>query len=309
MASAPKSPDPARAAASSGKPSSKSSSRGRSSGRSSSRKPVKRQRAFSRRWLWLAAFLGVLWALLWQAPASWLSAAVWKASGQHVLLAQAQGTWRDGSALLVLEGGAGSRGATVLPGTLHWTISLGNLWRGRLLAQIDWPNVSPQPLQISTQLGWSQTMVALRPAGGAPDAPWQGALPLSVLDGLGTPWNTVALRGQGQFTLRGLLLESVAGRMRIGGQVQIDLPDVASRLSVVAPIGSYTLSITGQGADAQVDLQSSKGPLLLQGKGVWNGQALQFLGTGRAAPGNEAAMANLLSLLGRREGDHVRISI
>ena len=101
MASAPKSTDPARAAASSGKRSSKSSSRGRSS----SRKPVKRQRAFSRRWLWLAALLGVLWALLWQAPASWLSAAVWKASGQHVLLAQAQGTWRDGSALLVLEGG------------------------------------------------------------------------------------------------------------------------------------------------------------------------------------------------------------
>ena len=49
--------------------------------------------------------------------------------------------------------------------------------------------------------------------------------------------------------------------------------------------------------------------LLLEGKGVWNGQALQFLGTGRATPGNEAAMANLLSLLGRREGDHVQIAL
>ncbi|WP_449369686.1 type II secretion system protein N [Thiomonas sp.] len=305
MAGTPKSTDPARPGRSSGKRSSASSSRGRSS----SRRPVKRQRAFSRRGLWLAALLGALWALLWQAPASWLSAAVWKASGEHVLLAQAQGTWRDGSALLVLEGGAGSRGATVLPGTLHWSIGLGELWRGRLLATIDWPKVSPQPLQASAQLGWSQTAVALRPANGGPDAPWQGVLPLSVLDGLGTPWNTVALRGQARFTLRGLLLESVAGRMRIAGQLRIDLPDVASRLSVVAPIGSYTLSITGQGADAQVDLRSDQGPLLLQGKGVWNGQALQFLGTGRAAPGNEAAMANLLSLLGRREGDHVRIAI
>ncbi|MGC9235300.1 MAG: type II secretion system protein N [Thiomonas sp.] len=277
--------------------------------RSGSRKPVRRKRGSSRRWLWLAAFLGVLWALVWQAPASWLSAAVWRVSGQRVLLAQAQGTWRDGSALLVLEGGAGSRGATVLPGTVRWTVGLANLWRGHLLTRIDWPAVSAQPLQIDTQLGLSQIRVALRPAGDGPDAPWQGALPLTVLDGLGTPWNTVALRGQAEFTLRGLHLESVAGRMRLGGQLQVDLPDVASRLSVVAPIGSYTLTITGQGADAQVDLRSDKGPLLLQGKGVWNGQALQFLGTGRAAPGNEAAMANLLSLLGRPEGDHIRISI
>ncbi len=286
-----------------------SSKRAASGSRGSSRRPVRRKPRSSRRWLWLATLLGVLWALLWQAPASWLSAALWSASGQRVLLAQAQGTWRDGSALLVLEGGAGSRGATVLPGTLHWSVSLAQAWRGRLQARIDWPAVSAQPLQVDAGLGWSQTRVRLQPAGEGPDAPWQGFLPLAVLEGLGTPWNTVALRGQAQFTLRGLNLESVAGRMRLGGQVRIDLPDVASRLSVVAPIGSYTLTITGQGADAQVDLHSDKGPLLLQGKGVWNGQALQFLGTGSATPGNEAAMANLLSLLGRPEGDHVRIAL
>ncbi|WP_079417140.1 type II secretion system protein N [Thiomonas intermedia] len=295
----------AREGSSAGKRRSGASARGRSS----SRKPVKRRRPFNRRWLWLAAFLGVLWGLLWQAPASWLSAAVWRASGQRVLLAQAQGTWHNGSALLVLEGGAGSRGATVLPGMLHWTVRLGSLWRGALQAQIDWPTVSPQALQVDARFGLSQSTLALRPAGGGPDEAWQGALPLSVLEGLGTPWNTVALQGQAQFTLRGLHLESVAGRMRLGGQVQIDLPDVASRLSVVAPIGSYTLNIVGQGADAQVALRSDKGPLLLEGKGVWNGQALQFLGTGRATPGNEAAMANLLSLLGRRDGDHVQIAL
>jgi general secretion pathway protein N len=259
--------------------------------------------------LWLAALAGALWALLWQAPASWLSDAVWTASGRHVLLAQAQGSWRDGSALLVLQGGAGSRGAALLPGALRWRIDLGELWRGRLRARIDWPAVSAQPLQVRVQLGLSQLRLDLQPAGEAPDAPWQGSVPLAALDGLGTPWNTIALQGQAQLTLRGLHLESVAGRMRIGGQVQIVLPDVASRLSVVAPIGSYTVTITGQGADAQIDLRSDKGPLLLQGKGIWNGQALQFAGTGRAAPGSEAAMANLLSLLGRPEGDHVRLSL
>lgn len=269
------------------------------------RKPQRR----SRRWLWLAALAGALCALLWQAPASWIAAAVWIASGQRVLLAQPQGTWRAGSALVVLQGGAGSRGATLLPGTLRWHVGLGGLWRARLRCRITWPAVSAQPLQIDAHLGLSRLRLALQPADAAPQSPWQGSLPLAALDGLGTPWNTVALRGQARIMLRGVRLESVAGRLRIDGQVQVDLPDVASRLSVVAPIGSYTLTITGQGAEAQVELRSDKGPLLLQGQGVWNGQSLRFTGSGRAAPGSEAAMANLLSLLGRPEGDHVRIAL
>jgi general secretion pathway protein N len=97
--------------------------------------------------------------------------------------------------------------------------------------------------------------------------------------------------------------------MRFAGRIRIDLADVASRLSALSPIGSYALSVTGQGADAQVTLRSDKGPLLLQGQGEWNGQSLRFSGTARAAPGSEAALGNLLSILGQRDGDHVRIAI
>lgn len=275
----------------------------------SRRRPTVSARLPGRRRLWLAALIGVLWALLWQAPASWLAQAVWRASAERVLLAQAQGTWRDGSALLVLEGGRGSRGATVLPGTLRWRIALGGLWRGRLTLRLDWPAVSAQPLLAQAHLGWSRWTAALRPEGGNADSPWQGVLPLTVLDGLGTPWNTVALRGQAQITLSGVHLESAAGRMRFAGRAQIALPDVASRLSPLSPIGSYALAVAGHGADAGVTLRSDKGPLLLQGEGVWNGQALRFSGTARAAPGSEAALVNLLPIFGQREGDHVRIAI
>ncbi len=260
----------------------------------------------SRRWLWLAALLGAFWALLWQAPASWLAQGVWRATDHRLLLAQAQGTWRDGAALLVLEGGPGIRGATLLPGTVRWRIDLGGLWRGGLDLHLDWPGVSTQPLLARLQFGWSRWTATLQPDSGAA---WQGALPLDLLDGLGTPWNTVALRGQARFAFDAVHLESAAGRMRFAGRIRIDLADVASRLSALSPIGSYALSVTGQGADAQVTLRSDKGPLLLQGQGEWNGQSLRFSGTARAAPGSEAALGNLLSILGQREGDHVRIAI
>ena len=260
----------------------------------------------SRRWLWIAALLGAVWALFWQAPASWLAQGVWRASAQRLMLAQAQGTWRDGAALLVLEGGPGSRGATMLPGMLRWRIDLGGLWRGAPALRLDWPAVSPEPLLVQFHLGWARWTAALRPGGAGA---WQGALPLTLLDGLGTPWNTVALRGQARFTLDAVHLESAAGRMRFAGHLRVDLPDVASRLSALAPIGSYVLTVVGQGADARVTLHSDKGPLLLQGQGEWNGQSLRFSGTARAAPGSEAALGNLLPIFGQREGDHVRIAI
>lgn len=263
-------------------------------------------RAAPRRGLWVAALVGALWALVWLAPASWLAGAVWQTTGQRVLLAQAQGTWHDGTALFTLSGGPDSRGATVLPGQMHWRVSLADLWRGNVRVQLDWPAVSPQPLVAQIGLGWAKWQVNLRPASGSV---WAGAVPLALLDGLGTPWNTLALRGTGEVRLEGVRIASSAGRMRIDGTIKATLPDVSSRLSTLSPLGSYTVDIFGRGADAQVSVTSPSGPLLLQGRGSWNGQALRFSGTARAAPGSEAALSTLLPLLGQRDGDQIRIAL
>ena len=84
---------------------------------------------------------------------------------------------------------------------------------------------------------------------------------------------------------------------------------MSSRLSTVSPLGSYLLRAQGDGAKADMQLSTLSGPLILAGKGVWNGQRLQFAGTAQAAAGKEEALANLLSLLGQREGDKVRIGL
>lgn len=259
-----------------------------------------------RRWLGLAALLGLLSALVWQAPASWLADAVWRVSQHRVLLAQAQGTWHDGRALLVLAGGRGSREATLLPGLLHWRIRLGQIWRGRATVEIDWPAVAPQPLRVQAQWGPSGWQARFGSRG---SSDWNAALPLALLDGLGTPWNTLALRGTAQLQLRALTLQVAAGRLRIDGDVVVRLPDVSSRLSTLSPLGSYELRIAGRGAEADIRLHSSSGPLLLDGRGQWTGQTLHFAGTARAAPGSEAALATLLPILGQREGDQIRIAL
>ncbi|OIQ91622.1 hypothetical protein GALL_264830 [mine drainage metagenome] len=259
----------------------------------------------SARWpFWLAGLLGLLWVIVAEAPASWLGAAVAAASQQRVLLAQTQGTWRDGSARVVLAGGPQSRGATLAPGVLHWRIGLTGLWHGRIRLGLRWPGLAETPLQLAVQAhigGW--TLRQVQP----PD--WQALVPAALLEGLGTPWNTLALRGGIALAFHNASLESAAGRLRLMGAVQVKASDMSSRLSTVAPLGSYLLRVHGDGAKADMQLSTLSGPLILAGKGVWNGQQLQFAGTAQAAAGQEEALANLLSLLGQREGDKVRIGL
>ncbi len=295
------------------------------------------------RWpLWLVGLLGLMFAVVSFAPASWLASSVARASQRHVLLAQTQGTWHDGSAQVVLAGGAQSRGAALAPGRLHWRIGFDGIWRGQLQLVLRWPELAAAPLRLQIGLGvggWSLRQLptavpdAATPAvqaletvknrsrtGPAPIAgaglqategsqAWRAQLPADLLEGLGTPWNTLALQGRIGLSLHHASLESAAGRLRLNGEIRVDAADMSSRLSTVAPLGSYILRIHGDGAHAGIDLSTRSGPLILAGHGVWNGQRLQFDGTATAGAGHEQALANLLSLLGQREGDHVRISL
>ena len=54
--------------------------------------------------------------------------------------------------------------------------------------------------------------------------------------------------------------------------------------------------------EAHLALNTLNGGLVLQGNGQWVGGRLRFRGDASASPGNETALANLLSIIGRREG-------
>ncbi len=252
--------------------------------------------------LWLAAACGVLSALLAAAPASWVAAAVDAASAQRVQLAEARGSWRNGSALLVLRGGAHSEDAALAPGRLSWHVGLGQLWRGHVQLQLRDTALSPTPLQC---------LIALRPSAWQLRqlGPWRAQLPAALLQGLGTPWNTLALQARLELSAKDVELGSTEGRATLRGNIDLDILDVASRLSPIAPLGSYRLQLHGTGASATVALSTIGGPLQLSGDGVWNGQQWHFNGRGSTAPQHAAELASLLGLLGQPAGDHVRITL
>lgn len=96
--------------------------------------------------------------------------------------------------------------------------------------------------------------------------------------------------------------------MVMGGSVEFTARHMSSRLSTLQPLGSYRMTLTG-GDSPSLDLSTLEGALRLAGKGQWVGSRLRFSGEASAAPGMEAQLANLLNIIGRRQGERAIISL
>jgi general secretion pathway protein N len=132
--------------------------------------------------------------------------------------------------------------------------------------------------------------------------------PARVTTGLGTPWNTLQFDGDLRLTTQGLSVEWIEGRPVIAGRAELVALRVASRLSTLRPMGSYRITLQG-GTPASLRLETLEGSLQLSGTGQWVGPRLRFRGEASAAPEREAALANLLNIIGRRSGSRSLISI
>jgi len=259
-----------------------------------------------KRWLALGTFVGGLVALVAFAPAAWLAGMVSSLSGGYFMLSDARGSVWSGSAVLVLTAGEGSRDASALPGRLHWSVGVEGLAVGVRLRQ-DCCISGEQRLRIVPGLG--RMRVELLPSGsGGPLGQW----PAAWLSGLGTPWNTLQLSGALQFSTPGIVLESASGRWTFSGRADFELQSLASRISTLDILGTYRLTLAGDGAQREgtsVLLTTTTGALQLTGNGQFAAGRLRFRGQASAAPGSEAALNNLLNIIGRRQGAHAVISI
>lgn len=257
-----------------------------------------------RTWAWSGALIGALIALLLQAPAAWLAAAVASASGGRVQLAEAEGTIWSGSAVTVLTAGPGSREARTLPGRLEWRLRPQG-FAGLLQLRQDcclngWVDLRVQP-------GFGRLRVEV-----GPQRDWLGLWPAALLTGLGTPWNTLQPSGALRLVTRGLAFESVQGRLVMQGQADLELVDFASRLSTLPRLGSYRLTLSADPAQAgtlQVLLTTLDGSLRLSGQGSWSASGMRLRGEATAAEADQAALNNLLNIIGRRDGARSIISI
>jgi general secretion pathway protein N len=258
----------------------------------------------TRRWGLWGAGTGLLLGGLLFAPASWLAGAVQRASGERLLLADARGSVWNGNAVLLLTGGPGSLDASALPGRLRWRLRPG--WRG-LRITAEHACCLNGKLRLQLNPGWSGYTLVLPPQQQA-----IGQWPARWLAGLGTPWNTLQLGGTLLLSSPGLTVEQVAGRTRLNGTVELQVQGLSSRLSPVDNLGSYRLNLRSDAAAgdaAQVTLDTLEGALRLSGSGQWTGARLRFRGQAEAAAGQESALANLLNIIGRRQGAQSVISI
>jgi general secretion pathway protein N len=264
------------------------------------------------RWGVVGALLGALLALLLFAPASWLASRVTEATGQRLLLADARGTIWQGSAVVVLTGGPGSRDASALPGRLAWTLGREGT---ALVLTLSHACCLNGERRLLLRPGFSRFSLEVPAVPGA-----IGQWPAGWLVGLGTPWNTLQPSGSMQLSSNGLTLDQIDGHWLISGSVTLELSAMASRVSTLDTLGSYRLTVVGGGPaagapgssvgrSANVQLGTIIGPLQLSGSGQWIGSQLRFSGTASADAGSEAVLSNLLNLIGRRQGAQSVISI
>lgn len=250
-------------------------------------------------WAWagMGALLGLLLVATLAAPARWLAVGLARATQDRVALTDTQGSLWNGSGRLVLTGGAGSQDRLALPGRVQWRLRPA-LDGARLSLSADCCTPAG-PLQLHAEPRWGGARLTV--------ANGRTQWPAALLAGLGTPFNTIRPEGELTLDTQNLAAEWLGGRARMQGQAELTLRELSSRLSTVRPLGSYRVLLRG-GEQPSLALSTLDGVLRLDGSGQWVGTRLRFTGEARAAPGHEAQLANLLNLLGRRQGDRAILS-
>ena len=234
------------------------------------------------------AVVAVVSALTVWAPARWLLDASAASLPPRLQVTDVHGTLWAGSLSLAFAANPGGQDVVALPSRIHWRLR--PLWNG-VAADITAGCCLAQPLALSLRLRAGGLELRTRP--------FEARVPAPLLHGLGAPLNSLDLGGI--VTVRAdALAWSSAGRLA-EGRVHCELADVTSAWSTLRPLGTYVLDFDLP-APATVNLQTTRGALLLQGQGQWTAGRLHFAGEASAAPGQEQALANLLNIVGQRQG-------
>jgi general secretion pathway protein N len=256
------------------------------------------------RWAVAGGLFGLIVGFVLFAPAAWLAQAVASASNDRLVLADARGTVWSGSATAVLTGGPQSRDASFLPGRIEWSLSP-RLYGVEVSVRQDCCINGTAVVQVRP--GFNRMRATLvSPAGAV------GQWPNAWLGGLGTPWNTLQLGGSVRLVSPGVTtIEQVEGRWRMDGRVDLELEGVSSRLTTLDALGNYKVTLTGAGGASAtlLSVSTTEGALQLTGSGTWGPGGVKFRGEARSATVDEAALSNLLNIIGRRDGARSIISI
>ncbi len=248
----------------------------------------------SRTLAWLfAGILSIAITALVSLPASWMASMIETQTAGRLTLGDTQGTLWNGSAFI---GGAAGRNDPVtplLPGRFSWRLSPMVLL-GSVDAELENLEALSQPVTVTGS--WRHWQVS----------PASVSLPAERLAGLGAPLNTIQPTGKMRLSWAPLQLALHEGTVEIEGSMNLEMTDIASRMSPVKPLGDYNLALDFQGRQISARLTTSTGPMLLNGTGRFVNGHLQFSGKAEAETGQGERLANFLNLLGQHRMENNR---
>ncbi|MFC0251016.1 type II secretion system protein N [Massilia consociata] len=238
--------------------------------------------------LWLVpTVLAVLVTVLAFLPASWLGPMVEQQTGGRLTLGDAQGTLWNGSAFVGGAPGEGGAVTPLLPGRFAWRLSPLVLF-GSVSMTLENPEALLRPVRIEGS--WSQWQVSSG----------ELLLPAEGLAGLGAPLNTLAPSGTIRLVWNTLDLLRQPNTVAVQGRTVLLMTDMGSRMSPIKPLGSYEMAFDWRGNQADLNLRTVRGALLLSGSGMLQNGRLRFSGQASAAEGYEDTLGNMLNLIGQR---------
>ncbi len=245
----------------------------------------------SARIVWtLIAILSVIFSVLFFLPASWMGVLIERQTQGRLSLCDAQGSFWNGSGFIGVAAGINDPVTPLFPGRFNWKIS-----PFILLAQLDLELQNSEALSVPVKItgNFSEWRVS----------PSVLVLPTERLEGLGAPLNTIGPSGKIHLSWNNLQFMRDGLILNAQGQLQLNLSEMASRLSPVRPLGSYRMVFDLQGINTEINLVTETGPMMLSGSGTVKTGHFQFSGKAWAQEGQEAKLANLLNLLGQRRKD------
>lgn len=227
----------------------------------------------------------VFWVLvltyLVTLPATWIDAALQRASQGSLAMAGTKGTfWRgEGSLQALLPSG---EAVTLVP--LSWTIAPGELLALKL--HIHARSARDNKPVLNATLGLGETYIQ--------EAKLD--LPAALLGVLSPTLRAAALSGQLALQVNELRFDPG----HAAGKAQAYWKAAGSSLSRVRPLGNYLLDLNGQDNGLDFRLTTLRGPLALTGSGGWRpGKSPDIRVTAIPEESARQELAPLLRMLGR----------
>lgn len=247
------------------------------------------------RWLQISLMtLVVIGVIIWQFPVKWLSNTLSNATHCKVLLADPSGTiWHGGTSIGFSEprlDGQSCRPPMAMTERLYWRTGC-NLQNRSCSVRIEAATLL-KPLTLS--IGFSGVRVQED----------EIHLPSEILEVMGAPWTI--LHPRGDLNLRWSELQF--SRQGANGNIHADLYSLSSPVSLIRPLGSYSLEASLSSSGVRYTLSTTEGPLILEAEGqIGNDGKASGQGQASATPESQEALNGLLGLIGRKQGNTYKL--